>query len=167
MKKKIEWFINNSEECFCVIFMTTMVISLFLQVIFRYIVGKSLPWSEEISRYGFVFLVYFAAVLVTKYQGHIRVTAQFKPFKPIVGKIFILISDLIWLAFNGIVTYQAILVYIGMGVNKQISPVLGWNLKYVFLVIPVSFLFMTFRILQNYYKDYIKTKNEGGSLNAN
>jgi len=167
MKKKISWFINHFEEVFCVIFMTLMVISLLLQVYFRYIVGKSLPWSEEISRYAFLFLVYFATILSARNKTHIRVTAQFKPLSPRLRKGIMLFSDLIWLIFNCVVIYKGIEVFISMGVNKQISPVLGWNMKYIFLIVPVSFMLMTLRMLQNYYKDYVNAKNEGGNLNAN
>ena len=166
MKKSISWFINNFEEIFCVIFMSTMVVSLLLQVFFRYVIGKSLPWSEEISRYAFLFLVYSATILSTKNKTHIRVTAQFKPLPPKIRKIFIWLSDLIWIVFNCVVIYKGLEVFISMGKNKYISPVLGWDIKYIFIIVPLSFFLMTLRILQNYYQDYIKVKGEGGNLNA-
>ncbi|MFZ5944741.1 MAG: TRAP transporter small permease [Bacillota bacterium] len=166
MKKSISWFIKNFEEFFCVVFMSTMVISLLLQVYFRYFVGKSLPWSEEISRYAFLFLVYFATILSTKNKTHIRVTAQFKPLPAKIRKLFTWSSDLIWLVFNCVVIYKGLEVFISMGKNKYISPVLGWDIKYIFIIVPLSFFLMTVRILQNYYLDYFKAKKEGGNLNA-
>ncbi|MFZ7101186.1 MAG: TRAP transporter small permease [Peptococcaceae bacterium] len=166
MKKKVSWFIKNFEEVFCVIFMLVMIISLLMQVFFRYVIGKSLPWTEEISRYGFVFLVYFATVLSAKNKTHIRVTAQFKPLKAKLRRKVLLLSDCVWLVFNCVVVYKGFEVFVSMGKNKQISPVLGWDMKYIFLIVPIGFLLMTFRILQNYYQEYLESKEKGGTLNA-
>lgn len=166
MKRKLKWFIDNFEEVSCVIFMSIMVISLLLQVYFRYVVGKSLPWSESISRFAFLFLVCLATSLSAKKKTHIRVTAQFKLLPPEYRKVFLWLSDTIWIIFNCAVIYLGFKVYIDMGKNLYISPVLGWNLKYIFIIIPISFLLITLRMLENYYQEYIKAKNKGGNPHA-
>ncbi len=164
MKKRVVWLIDHFEELFCAITMSLMVLSLALQIFFRYVVGKSLPWTEEVSRYSFVFLVYFATILSAKNKTHIRVTAQFKPFKENIRKKILLFSDIIWLLFNCAITVIGVGVFISMGENKQISAVLGWDLKYVFIIVPAAFLMMTLRILYNYYQDYAVTRNKGENL---
>ncbi|MEJ2134846.1 MAG: TRAP transporter small permease subunit [Desulfofustis sp.] len=43
-----------------------MVISILLQVFFRYVMNAPLYWSEEIARYAFVWLVFIGAAIAPK-----------------------------------------------------------------------------------------------------
>lgn len=162
MKRKILWVINHCEEIFCNVSLTLMIVSLLAQIYFRYIVGKSLPWSEEISRIAFLALVFSANSLSAKNKSHIRVTFQLKFLPSKIRKAIELLGDAIWIVFNCAIVYIGYKVFLNMGEYKFISPVLGWDLKYVFIIIPISFALMTLRILQNYYQDYIRTKRQEG-----
>lgn len=132
-------------------FLTCTVLFLFIQVIFRYVVGKSLPWTEELSRYAFLCLVYIGTALAAKTRSHIRVTAQFKILPPKIQNFMIMLADLIWIVFNCVVIWQGILQYQQMSQYPLISPVMLWNLKYLFLVIPICFALQIFRITEGYY----------------
>ncbi|MDK2822057.1 MAG: hypothetical protein PWP31_2022 [Clostridia bacterium] len=151
LKNKVKWFFNNFEEVFGAIFLTSTIIFLFIQVIFRYVVGKSLPWTEELSRFAFLGLVYIGTSLAAKNRSHIRVTAQFKILPVKLQNFMIMLADLIWVIFNCVVIWQGILLYQSMNQYPLISPVLDWNLKYLFLIIPTCFGLQIFRILQGYY----------------
>ena len=50
-----------------------IIITMFSQVVFRYIFNQSLYWSEEIVRYLFVWLVFFGGALVIREDGHIGI----------------------------------------------------------------------------------------------
>ncbi len=51
---------EHLEEFFIIPLMFAMSIIIFIQVIMRYVFQNSLTWSEELARYMFVWLVYFA-----------------------------------------------------------------------------------------------------------
>ena len=68
---------DNFEEGACALFVAVMVLCLFLQVAMRIAVGSSLAWTEELSRYSFLWAVYVGAALAVKRGGHVRITAQF------------------------------------------------------------------------------------------
>mgnify|MGYP000963276912 FL=1 len=53
-----------------------LTILLSLQVFARFVLGTGVSWSEELSRYIYVWSIYFGCVLATKEDKHIRVTAQ-------------------------------------------------------------------------------------------
>ena len=56
-----------------VIFSMIMVGATFLQVIFRYFFNHPLFWSEELSRYCFVWIVFVGAAIAVKHGAHIGV----------------------------------------------------------------------------------------------
>ena len=53
---------EHLEEFFIIPLMFAMSIIIFIQVIMRYVFQNSLTWSEELARYMFVWLVYFAVL---------------------------------------------------------------------------------------------------------
>ncbi len=50
-----------------------IIVTMFSQVVFRYLLNQSLYWSEEIVRYLFVWLVFIGGALVTREDGHIGI----------------------------------------------------------------------------------------------
>ncbi|ARD48302.1 MULTISPECIES: TRAP transporter small permease [unclassified Sporosarcina] len=145
-----------------------MIMSLLLQIYFRYVVGKSLPWTEELSRFAFLYLVFMVISISVKRHSHIRVTVQFRMFPPAAEKVLLIISDFIWFLFNCIVIYTGFYLFMDMGASNrmQISPVLGWNLKYVYVILPIGFLLMNIRMIQNYYISYIDNKKQRGNVDV-
>lgn len=159
------------EELFCATFMSVTVALLFFQVVYRYGFGKAIAWTEELSRFSFLFMVYLGTSLAAKQGRHIRVTAQFKILPPALRKYFVLLADLIWLLFNVIVVIEGIKLFNSMAQYPLVSAVLDWNLRYVFLIIPVSFALQIIRIIQNYYQilssgEWKNQDMEGDELNV-
>lgn len=54
MKKAIHWLDEYLEEFLMVVFLIAMTLIMGIQVFSRYILGVSLSWSEEITRYLFI-----------------------------------------------------------------------------------------------------------------
>jgi len=158
MVKRLSRFFDNFELIFSAVFLVTMVIALLFQVFFRYVIGKSLPWSEELSRLCFLYMVFLATSVAAKNRSHIRVTSQFNGLPAKIRKIFLVLGDIVWLSFNTIVIYQGIKLFIDMGERPLMSQVLGINLKYMFIIIPLGFFVQSLRILQGYYLDYSSKK---------
>jgi len=150
--KRFLSFIDNSEEILAGSFLMFMCILLLLQVILRYIFGKSLAWSEEMSRYAFLWMVYIGTSLAAKYDGHIRVTAQLN-LLPIAARRYVLtLGDLVWLAFNFYVIVQGFLLLGSMEQHPMRSATLGWDMRWIFIVLPIGFVAQTIRILQVIYR---------------
>ncbi len=53
MKKALHWLDRYLEEFILVCFLIAMTLIMGIQVFSRYILGQSLSWSEEITRYLF------------------------------------------------------------------------------------------------------------------
>ncbi|MBT8333294.1 MAG: TRAP transporter small permease subunit, partial [Deltaproteobacteria bacterium] len=120
--------LDNLESYICQILLVFFVCLLFLQIVLRlvfvlmdnlshyiaffghYDLPASLAWGEELSRFAFIWFVFFGATFAARLAAHNRVTFQFKIFPKIVGNISMLLSDLVWIAFNTTMIYFSISV---------------------------------------------------------
>ena len=91
---------NNLEEYLLVVSLVINVLLVFLQVIMRTVFKNSLTWSEELSRYIFIWQIWLGASIALKYNEHIRVTLiySFLKNKKVQAAIGLL-ADLIWFLF--------------------------------------------------------------------
>jgi C4-dicarboxylate transporter, DctQ subunit len=155
--KKILHILDNLERYICQALLSFFVIILFAQITLRAVFNIVLPWSEEISRFSFVWFVFFGASYAARLSAHNRVTLQFKLFRPEVGKYSQIFTDLIWIGFNLTMIHESIKVINNMKLFAFHSPALGWNMAYVYYIFPISFALMTLRIIQvNYIKHVLK-----------
>jgi C4-dicarboxylate transporter, DctQ subunit len=155
--RKILHIIDNVERYICQALLSFFVVILFAQITLRGVFNIVLPWSEEISRFSFVWFVFFGASYAARLSAHNRVTLQFKLFRPEIGKYSQIFTDIIWIGFNVTMIHESIKVINNMKLFAFDSPALGWNMAYVYYIFPISFALMTVRILQvNYIKHVLK-----------
>lgn len=132
-------------------------LSQYIAVFEHYPFPASIPWGEELSRMAFVWFVYFGATYAARLAAHNRVTFQFKLFPKIIGDISTLISDLVWICFNCVMIFYSIRVIQEGFQYPEYSPTLDWIMAYVFMIFPIAFALMTFRIIQvNIMKHILK-----------
>jgi TRAP-type C4-dicarboxylate transport system permease small subunit len=62
------------------IFMVFMVIDVFLQVLFRFVIERPLSWTEEVSRYLFVWIVWIGSAIVLAEKAHVGIDILVKKF---------------------------------------------------------------------------------------
>lgn len=166
-------FLDNLESYICQVLLVFFVCLLFLQIVLRLIFGlmdnlsnyiaffdfydlpASLPWGEELSRFAFVWFVFFGATFAARLAAHNRVTFHFKIFPEIVGNISMLLSDLVWIAFNTTMVYFSIIVIKEGFEYPEYSPTLDWIMAYVFLIFPIAFSLMNIRIIQVNIMKYV------------
>ena len=77
MYKKAMDITEEFTEYFLYVLVGAMVVVVFLQVIFRFILQASLPWSEEASRYIMIWLSLLGAGVGLRRKAHIGVEALF------------------------------------------------------------------------------------------
>ncbi len=164
----LRWLDKHLEEYILVILSIFTVVVIFSQVVLRYIFSSSLPWSEEIARYAFIWMIYVGVSYGVKRQKHLSVDVITMLFND-RGKIIInIISNILFLIFALVITYYGIDI---VGRITRESAALEIPMEYVYLALVVGMILTSIRLIQNIYKDYIKLKNngddteiEGGSL---
>ena len=58
--------LKNIGECFCFISVVIMFIALLLQVFSRYVLNNPLPWTDEISRFLFIWMMAVGSLFVVR-----------------------------------------------------------------------------------------------------
>lgn len=140
--------VDKFESYICQILLSFFVVILFLQISLRVCFNYVIPWSEEISRFAFVWFVFFGAAYAARLAAHNRVTIQFRLFPKIVRDVCIIITDIIWIGFNLVLIKKSIEIIQDLTEFPYMSPALEWSMAYVYWIFPISFGLMTIRIIQ-------------------
>ena len=128
---------------------------IFTQTVLRSVFSIVIPWSEEASRFAFVWFVFFGAAYAARLSAHNRVVIQFKLLPEWVGKYSMLITDILWLLFNGMMVKMSFVIIDDLREFPYMSPAMNLSMEYVYWIFPIAFTLMSLRILQVDYIRYI------------
>ena len=132
---------------FSVTAMSVMLVTIFGQVISRYFFNDTPEWSEELSRFLFVWVVFLGSALIMGESGHLAV--EFLPEllkKHRAGKFLQVIINLSGYVFIAILFTQGLKMTQVM--TFQISPGLQLPMSYIYSVIPLSSLLMLLYLIK-------------------
>ena len=73
MKTTLRWLDQHFEEMLMAIFLCGVVVLMTLHVFFRYVMRAPLTWSEEATRYMFIWFVFIGISYGIRNNTHIRV----------------------------------------------------------------------------------------------
>lgn len=124
--------------------LVSMILVISAQIIFR-IFFTALSWSEELSRYLLVWSSFIGAAIAYRKGTHIAVTFAVDCLPPAAQKMVKTVSCLLMAVFFGVTIWYSILVF-KMQVF-QISPAMGLKMRYVYMIIPISFSVMCVHLL--------------------
>ena len=134
--QRISDTVHRITEILLLIVLTAMSVVVFLQVLFRYVLGLPLFWTEEFARYCLVWASLLGAAVATKRGQHIAVTfvmerlpARLRRFFRIVAllSVAVILAIILW---GGI---QLVLV-----TRAQISPALRIPMAIPYAAVPVG-----------------------------
>ena len=157
MRIRIE--LENLEKYISNICLASLLVVLALQVFFRYVLQTGLSWSEEVSRFLFIWFVYISASYAVQKGTHIRVSIVSDLLPPAMRFWMSLLADAVWIGFNGLVIVSGIMLVDRMMQHPVYSTSLLLPLSYIYLVIPVAHAAMIFRILQARFRPGSKAKH--------
>jgi TRAP-type C4-dicarboxylate transport system permease small subunit len=95
----LKWLERNLEELICGVALVVIAISVFLQVLARYVFEIALHWTEEVAAISMVWAVYMGASLCVRERYHIRIMVAVQSLPTKFGRIVIFIADLLWVFF--------------------------------------------------------------------
>lgn len=147
--KKVLWYLEeNLEEIFMVLALIAMTIIMGLQIVSRYILHISLSWSEEITRYIFIWAAFISVSLCTKKCISIKIDQFIKFFDKKTEAIFKIVNLVISLLFFLYLIPYAYRYLLGTIASGQVSPACQIPMAYVQSAPLVAFVLCSIRIIQ-------------------
>jgi TRAP-type C4-dicarboxylate transport system permease small subunit len=124
--------------------MTVVAAVVVTEVILRYTAGRSLIITEELSRYGMIWVALLASVLVLREEGHIAsgATGWLAPRGQRVVHLVAELLSLVFLLVLGVAGLQVLPAQL-----DQETLTLGVTIFWFYLALPVSALLMALVIV--------------------
>jgi TRAP-type C4-dicarboxylate transport system permease small subunit len=155
---------DRLEETLAIALLCAMIVFGVLQVVSRFnIVDFALDWTEELSRYAFIALVYIAASLAIARKRHVRVEVIDLFLSETRRRRLEVFVNLVWMAFNLVIAHAGWVV--AREAMNTTTPVLEWNMGHLYLIVPVTFVLMALRVLLRIVED-VRAARAGGDMTS-
>lgn len=143
-------------EAMIILLFSFMTLLVFSQVWVRFLTDHSLTWSEELSRFTLIWLIYIASIITYGDRAHIIVDALVVALKGRLRVVAQLISHICVVIFT---------VLVGLGAMElmpttamQTSAVNKIVMSNVYIIIPISMFFMAIIAVKEIFLAAIKLK---------
>ena len=147
--KKVDEGIFKVLSGICAGLMFSMMTLICIQVFSRYVLRASIPWSEELGRYIFIWMAFLGIVAVYYKGSHVAFDMLPKKLKGMPKKGLNIIIILLTATMAGALFLGGLrMVEIG---TLQRSPALSLPMHMVFLVLPTSGALMFYFSLRKLY----------------
>lgn len=153
--------LNEFEGYICVGTLLVMSVVIFWQVVCRYVLKASLPWSEELSRYLLVWTAFIGGAYGVRLGAHIGVEA-FTLLLPKKAQAALHIFVTFCLIILCAVIFRYGCTIVGTQLAKhQLSPAMRVPMGYMYAAIPVGMVFFIIRYIQSLIDAIKDFKNVG------
>ena len=152
--------LNLLIEYIVCLLLAVMVVTVFLQVIFRFVIHSSLPWSEELARYILVWLSFLGASIGVRRKAHIGVAAITNLLKGVWRRgvsILVPLFATVFFLFLTIYGYRILKV-----VFYQLSPAMEISMAIPYSAVCVSSVLMVLYSVDDFVKVLAAIGGGGG-----
>lgn len=146
--KSLTKTLNSFEKILVTLSMVLMVILIFVQVFSRYVMGNAIGWTEEASRYLFIWLIFLSIGISFVEKKHISIDIVLDRLPKGVQKAVQQFVYLILLVLSVFLFVQGVDLIQDMKMFNQKSATLQIPMWIVYSALPVGFLFSIIRIIQ-------------------
>lgn len=153
----IEWIDEWGEECVVSAMLSLLVLLLGMEVISRFVFSRSFSWMEELCRYLFVWSSYLGVAIAVKRKEQLRVLMLMNLLEkrfPRLVKVCYVISELSFAGFCAAIFYFSLGLMENMSRFKQVSASLEIDVRYAYMIIPISAVITGFRTIQGLVRDF-------------
>ena len=143
---------HHPEDWIAFVIFWSLAFIVFLQFFTRYILNDSLAWTEEIARYGLMWIVFIGGIMVTRRNSHIAVELLSNVMKPGPLRAALLaFVDVIKLIFIGMLAYLSITITERMHLQRM--TVFDLPMSYVYGGVAFGCIFMFVRQAMNIWRN--------------
>ncbi len=140
------------EDWLVMVIFWTLAFIVFLQFFTRYVLNDSLAWTEEIARYGLMWVTFIGGAMVTRRNSHIAVELLSNLMKPGPLRVALLIFiDVVKFGFLGLLAYFSVTITERM--DSQRMTVFELPMSYVYAGVALGCILMFLRQGQNVWRN--------------
>jgi len=140
------------EDWLAFVIFWSLAFIVFLQFFTRYVLNDSLSWTEEIARYGLMWVVFIGGAMVTRRNTHIAVELLSNVMKPGPLRAGLLaFVDFVKLAFLGLLAFVSWTITERM--HQQRMTVFDLPMSYVYAGVAFGCFLMLIRQGQNVWRN--------------
>lgn len=149
MKKILSWLDQHFEEVLMSVFLCGVVVMMSIHVFFRYVVKAPLTWSEEATRYMFIWFVFMGMSYGIRNGTHIRVNIV-EVLCPKVVPLLSWIQDIVGAAFVFYLTPAALRAMQDIAARNQTSAGLHLPMVFVYGSLMLALILSILRVIQRF-----------------
>lgn len=154
----LHWLDENFEKPFLVITLLLSICLITYQVLFRYIatdifgVAGSTAEVEELAVWCFIWLSYLSVPLLIKKRSNICITLFYDAMPKRIQNMLMVLDEALFLVFAAVLACLCFNLSMMQLDKPQFSPAMGMPYFVPYLVLPISFVLMSIRLIQNLVK---------------
>jgi TRAP-type C4-dicarboxylate transport system permease small subunit len=134
LMRALDWILDQVT----LVLLTILLLVVGGQIFSRYVLNHSLFWSEELARYLFIYLVFLAAAIVLRRDGHIQVSFFVEQLPPGLRRAVAVLVDLLLLGFVGIVLVQSVRLALMVWTVPTAALLIPWTLVYLGILLGMA-----------------------------
>lgn len=123
----------------------------FLQFFTRYVLNDSFAWTEEIARYGLIWVTFIGAAMVTRKNSHIAVVLLPNLLSPLAARILLALVDIVTLGFLGLLCYFSVTILERMQMQRM--TIIELSMTYVYGAVVLGCFLMLLRQAQRIWRN--------------
>lgn len=149
--KFLKWIEENVEEFVMCILLIAMACIMFVQIICRFVFSNSLGWSEELTRYLFVWSTFLSISYCIRKNLSIRIDLIVESLPKTAKVIFYVIVDVVMLAVFAYLVQPAFTYLQRTIENHQLSTAMQIPMAIVYAAPLVGFVLSVIRAAQDIF----------------
>ncbi len=151
---KIKYIWDNLERYLMIFFFIVFFLNVFMQIASRVFFNNPFRFTEELSRYCFVWMVFLGMSFGTRYNKHIKIDVVVSMMPEMVRLIINIFIDILTLAVFTWIIFQG-LEYVQYSSTNNIYT-LPINKGVIVSILPITGLLVVIRCLEKIYIDFKK-----------
>jgi TRAP-type C4-dicarboxylate transport system permease small subunit len=154
-------FIRKTTEAIIVTLYGVMVLTVFLQVVARYVFNSPPVWTEELARYCQVWIIILTSSVCIRKGSHLAVDYLTHKFPAALNRLFRILSHVLIAVYVAAVTvFGWRLMIVGY---YQDSPAMKIKMAFVYIIFPLGGLLMLVETVLNIHRTLRKDQSAGSA----
>ena len=146
--QKLIWGYDQLEEKLLCASLVATTLIIFMQIIMRSFLNSSITWSEELTRYIFIWQIWLGVSIAERENDHIYLEIVNSLVKSeTIKRCVKIIANLIMIAFNIFLVVKGVELVQQMIARGNVSGAMRMPMYYVYMALPVSSFILCVRLV--------------------